>query len=293
MRTKLLNRITNHKLYNSRAAHFARAFMDIFISKNIARSAAALSYYITISVFPLLICVTAILGSLHITETELFEIWYDIIPSAAIEVIGEFLGYISGNISSLMLIVGLVTMFTTSSAAFRTIVGIMSDVQGERRFKGFWGHLVSFAASGVFLIVIYASGLVILTGEWFINFLREHFVLDGATDIWLWARFLLLFGLILLIFYGAYNVSAPRHPRGAKRNSRKYYCLPGALIAALIVVIASAVFSRLISASTKYAIVYGSLASIVIMMVWIYTCALIFLLGNVFNVAYSKRLEGV
>jgi membrane protein len=278
------NRIAGHRYFNAKPARVLRGFAEIYIRQHVPRSAAALSYYLTISVFPLLICVTAILGSLHITEPELFAVWEDIIPAAALGVISDFLGYLGGNMSAVMLVVGITTMLTSSSATFRTIMNIMGDLQGMKRFKGFWGHLASFAISGAFLGVIYVSGLVIVTGEWFTKLLERNFNVVNVTQLWLWIRFLILFALMFAMFYTAYKVSAPKKVK----NTRGVLRLPGALAAAILVVVVSAVFSRLISASTKYALVYGSLASIIILMTWIYTCALIFLLGNVFNLALAK-----
>ncbi len=47
----------------------------------------------------------------------------------------------------------------------------------------------------------------------------------------------------------------------------------------------SIIFSKLISMSTKYSIVYGSLASFIILMLWVYICSIILIMGNVFNIA--------
>jgi uncharacterized BrkB/YihY/UPF0761 family membrane protein len=67
---------------------------------------------------------------------------------------------------------------------------------------------------------------------------------------------------------------------------------PGALAAAVILVIASMVFSRLITASIRYEILYGSLASFIILMVWLYVCAVILIMANVINISVSKLKEG-
>ena len=279
MKTKILNKIINHRYYDTRPVRFVRSFADIFIQQHVGRSAAALSYYITISVFPLLICATAILGGLHITEHELFGSWEGIVPPAALEVINDFLRYLNGNMSSVMLVVGITTMLTSTSAVFRTIMAVMGDIHGAKRFRGFWGHVVSFVVAIAFLAAVYVSGLLILTGEWFIGLLQEHVGLSASSDAWLWIRFLLLFGIMLCLFYTAYSFSAPRRDKRLR--------LPGALLAALCVVVVSVAFSQLISASTRYALVYGSLASIIILMTWIYMCALIFILGNVLNTAFA------
>ena len=47
--------------------------------------------------------------------------------------------------------------------------------------------------------------------------------------------------------------------------------------------LASAVFSFLIDLSSRYSLVYGSLTSIIILMVWLYVCGNILLVGAVIN----------
>ncbi|MDR2420746.1 MAG: YihY/virulence factor BrkB family protein [Oscillospiraceae bacterium] len=272
------------ELIDTRPARVLRRIAEIFIREHVTRSAAALSYCVTISLFPLLLCATAVLGSLNITENELFFSLRDIIPSAAIDVISDFLGYVNGNMTALMTAAGLGVMITSSSSAFRTIMGVMGGIQGEKRFSGLLGHLASFVMSLAFLAAVYASGLVIVTGEWFMGALKEHLALGDITAAWLWMRFLLLFLIMFAMIYAIYKVTAPKAARGEPRTRR----LPGALAAAALVVAVSAAFSRMISASAKYALVYGSLASVIIMMIWMYACAIILIMGNVFNVALAE-----
>ncbi len=45
----------------------------------------------------------------------------------------------------------------------------------------------------------------------------------------------------------------------------------------------SILFSLFISASTRYALIYGSLASVIIMMVWLFLCSMIIICGNILN----------
>ena len=95
---------------------------------------------------------------------------------------------------------------------------------------------------------------------------------------------MLLFFLLFAIIYSVYLISAPKH---ATRMSR----LPGALTAAIVLVVASMLFSQLITFSIRYELLYGSLASFVILMVWLYTCALILIMANVINISVSKQKD--
>jgi len=253
----------------------------VFVRKHVSRSAAALSYFLTISVFPFLICLSAILGSLHVYESEMFVLLEDIMPAQAFSSITEFFRFVSGNSSELMFVIGLSAMLTSSSAAFRSLIGIMGDIQGKMRFTGFWRMVLSFVLSVAFLAAVYASGLVLVSGGWLMEILEAYFGFGEILTLWTWVRFVILFLLLFGVIYSIYMVSAPKE---TKRTHR----LPGALAASVILVVASIVYSRMISASLRYALLYGSLASFIILMIWMYTCSIILIMGNVFNISLQN-----
>jgi len=264
-----------------RAARVLKEMAEVFIKNHVARSAAALAYSLTISIFPFLICMSIILGSLNVQDTDAFALLEGVIPDATYAAISDYLSYIGGNRSELMFTIGLTAMLTSSSAAFRSFTGIMGEIQGKMRFSGIKGWLISFLFSIVFLAVIYCSALVILSGEWLMHLLNTYLDVTEITGLWTWIRFIILFLLLFGVIYGVYMVSAPKQ---TKRLSR----LPGALAASVILVAASVIFSQMITVSIRYEILYGSLASFIILMIWLYTCALILIMANVLNISVSN-----
>jgi len=262
----------------------AKDVFVVFLNYPVARSAAALSYYLTLSIFPFFICASVILGTFNIQETDAFGILEGVIPDAAFSTISDYLNYITNSRTEVMLVIGVIAMLTSSSAAFRTFTGITGDIQGKMRFSGFWGWLISFIFSILLLVAIYVSALIVISGEWLTQFFGMHFEISGLATVWNRTRFFILFFVLFAVIYSVYLISAPKH---ATKLSR----LPGALAAAIILVIASMLFSRLITASIRYEVLYGSLASFIILMVWLYTCAFILIVANVINISVSKIKE--
>lgn len=87
---------------------------------------------------------------------------------------------------------------------------------------------------------------------------------------------MLLAGIELFMLWGVYALS--------KRPEDKYPVLPGAAFAALALTVVSIAFSLFMGLSSKYPLVYGSLASMILLMLWLYTCCLVIYLGAVLNV---------
>ena len=55
--------------------------------------------------------------------------------------------------------------------------------------------------------------------------------------------------------------------------------------------IASMLFSWFIGLSSRYSLIYGSLASLVVLLVWLYLCGNILILGNVFNFVWYRHRQ--
>lgn len=260
-----------------------RELVEIFFKKKVTRTAAQLSYYLVLTLFPLLICVTAMLGSLNVEEAGLLEDIRAIIPLAAYEGIMEYLAYVSENFSVSMLIMALVVLVTASSAAFRAIITVMAEIQDEHRYIGFWKGVFSVFLSLALLLAIYASCIIIITGNWFIGFISRYISAGFVAELWQWLRFVLLFVLLFAIIYGVYKLSAPK----AKPHRQRVI---GALAASAAMVAASVFFSWTISLSSRYPLIYGSLASLIILMIWLFLCGNILIMGNAFNVVLNRYL---
>ena len=134
------------------------------------------------------------------------------------------------------------------------------------------------------LVTIFLSLVVLLTGGWLFQEVERLLHLDaGALPWdWQWMRFLLLFLLVFLFVLLVYRMAAPR---GKPRPP----IMTGAFLAAVALSVFSILFSWFIGLSSRYSLVYGSLASIIILLVWLYLCGNILILGNVFNCVWYKH----
>lgn len=263
---------------------FVTEMIDIYVGKRVSRSAAELSYFLTLSVFPLLLVLHAMIVQFMPGLSLTLDEFEGLIPSSAINVISEYLGYVrlqSNN--SAALTAGIIGMCTTSAAAFRSLHNIMADIQGQSRFHGVFKLLFSFLFSLLFLLVIYFAILVMVTGNWLMNILTNAVPLFSTVAVWQLLKYPVLFLMLSFMIWGLYRLTAPKE--------LKKSMFVGALIASVILVVVSVVFSEFISLSSRYPLVYGTLASIIIFMLWIYICGNILIMGNALNLVLRKRRE--
>ena len=257
-----------------------RSMLEIYAQRHIPMAAAALSYFLTLTFFPMLICLYTMFGSIFPASDEIVDFLAGILPPNTIGVILEYLSYVSDNLSTSMLLMAMTVLLTSSSAAFRMVAGVMAEMRGGKRKHSLSAVIFSACFSLVFLAAIYFSVLMIATGKWFLEFADRHIMFMNISDSWGWCRFLLLFFLLFVILSGVYKITS--------LPGQKSIFLPGAALASAALVVLSIAFSFFIGASVKYPLIYGSLASLVILMFWLYFCGLILFTGNALNVSLEK-----
>ena len=275
--------VLRHALWK-RTYRFTRLFamgVDIYIKKRAARSAAQFSFFILMTLFPLLICVHWFIGMLNENSTTLIRTLSEFVPAAVMEYLTGYLDYVTESSSTTLLVAGIIMLITPSAAAFRALRGILCDIYNNDSAGNFLMFMLSFLISIVMLVLIYVSMLVLVTGSRVLRFLVEHFKLSSSLLGWNWLRFLVLFCVLCMALYLVYRF-APFDPLNPK-DIFGGKALPGAITASVIIVAVSIIFSLFINFSTRYSLVYGSLASIIILMLWLYTCSNIIIAGGIVN----------
>ncbi len=252
-----------------------KKLISAYYDKGIPRAAAALSYYMTMTLFPLIICLYSLLGKNYTRVLEALELLSQFISSDITHVLHSFLDHIASSSSNAILVAGLMVLLTSASAGVRSLQITIGEMQGGMRYQGLAGLLFSLAFSVVFVAAIYFAILVIFTGRDFLQMLNGWLPFIDIRNSWQWIRVLLLAGILYVILWAVYTVS--------KRRTDRYRTSPGAVFAMMGIVVMSDVFSAFIAASARYPLVYGSLASMILLMFWLFLSCQIIYLGAALN----------
>ena len=247
-------------LGNRKALVFSAKVFEIYLRRRVSRASAALAYFLMLSVFPMLICLYEMLGSLFPTAEDITALIGGVLPEGMLQTIYDYIGYISTNSSRAMLWGALIAMATSSAAAFRTLHGMIGEIMGKARFTGLFSLAFSFAFSLLFLAAVYFAVIVMITGTWFIRTVGSYIRFINFGESWRWLRFLMLFCLLMVIIYALYRLTQPKESSAG--------IVPGAVFASATLVAVSIVFSYFIGMSARYPLVYGSLASVIILLLW-------------------------
>ncbi len=275
------------RIWTSSFVTFLRDAILLYFDRRVPQAAACFAYFVLLTVFPALICVSAVLGALDIDIASLMGQMETILPASALDLLSRYLRYVSQHESLGFFVAGLAACWFSAAGAFRTIARVILDVYEDVSQTVVRGFVTSFVFPLALLLTVDVSVFVVVTGQKTLASLTERFpFLHPAADLWSWTRYVLLFAIFCLFLLAVLNMAAPR-------GTPRLPVLVSSVVSSLALVVSSAVFSWFIGMSSRYSLVYGSLVSLIVLLLWLYLCGQILFLGIVFTSVWYHRWRGV
>lgn len=249
--------------------------------------AAALTYYAVLSVFPALLVIVSVVGLLGGPSVKpLIVNVSGLAPGPVRDTLTGVLGQLQHGVGrgGLALAIGIAVAVWSSSGYVATFMRAANALYDIDEGRPLWKTL-----AGRFLIpvVLLAVTALIAIGVVFTGALARRAgqvlgVGDAALGVWgiaKWPVMLVLFSLVLALLYWA----APNVKHGGFR-----WVSPGSVLAVVIWAAASALFSLYVSGFGNYNRLYGSLAAIIVFLVWLWISNIAVLLGLEFNAELER-----
>jgi membrane protein len=252
--------------------------------------AAALTYYGVLSLFPGLLVLVSVLGLLGESATQpLVDNLTALTPSAARDIVTNGLRNLQGASASagLAFALGLATALWSASGYVGGFMKASNVIYEIEEGRPFWKLRPLQIAVTVLLVLVAAavSLSVVLTGPLARAVGDVVGLGETAVDVWNVAKWpaiaLVVSQVIAFLYWVAPNV---RHP-GYR------WITPGGLLAVLLWVLASGAFAFYVANFGSYNKTYGSLAAVVIFLVWLWITNLAILLGAELNAEVERGRE--
>lgn len=253
--------------------------------------AAAMTYYSMLSIFPGLLVLVSILGLVGASATDaIIENLDGLAPNAVRDVIlGAVRGLQqSGTAATVLLIAGLITALYSASSyigAYIRAAGIVLGIPEQRRFYQTIPLRVGLTA--LLMVLILLTGLaIVLTGPIADEVARWLGVTRDTSGVWSlikWPVVILLAVLALAILFNL----GPDHT-----GKRKFRLItPGIALSVALWILLSILFSLYVGSFSRYNQVYGSLAGVVIFLIWMWLSNVAVLLGLEFDSELTRFRE--
>ena len=252
---------------------------DNLNNDNISAYSAQSSYYTILSFIPFLILLITLIQYTSIDQQTLFNAISKLIPSSMNEfVLGIVKEVYSKSIGTISISI-IFTLWPAGKGLLALIKGLHAiyDIKDKKSNSAVYLKLMSIIQTIVFIALI-AIGLVTLVfGNSLISIIKNHF--GGLENFNVLSGILTEFGFIFItfiIFLCLYKF-IPKHKVTFKSQ------IPGAIFGAISLNVVSFVFSRYLDIFKGFSITYGSLTTLMLVMMWTYSCFYTLFLGAELN----------
>ncbi|MFI6869278.1 YihY/virulence factor BrkB family protein [Nocardia sp. NPDC050406] len=259
-----------------------------FRDDNVLDWAAALTYYSVLSIFPGLLVLTSGLALMGPEPTRsLIDTVRQIGPGSGTDLVVGAIEELQGSrpVAGPLAIVGVLVALWTASGYIGAFMRAVNSLYEMREGRPLWKLLpvrLGLTALMMMLLAIAVTGVVVTgavadrVGGWL-------GLGDAAVTVWGIAKWPVLAILISLVFALLYWAAPNARQPGFRWLS------PGSVLAVVVWVIASAGFTVYVSNFSSYNKTYGSLAGVVVFLVWLWITNIAVLLGAEFNAELTRE----
>ncbi len=266
--------------------HWLVAILDACYKSDVLGQAAQLAFYFLFALFPMLIFLAALVGYLPIPQLldRMIDYLSQVLPTIAIVLVRQTLLEITRGPRSGLLSFGLVATLWASSSGLHALIYSLNVAYRVKTMRSWWrDRLLAIGLTFGFSILIIAALTIIFVGGNLGTFLANEFGFgSGFQTGWTllqWPTMVLfmLLGLELLYF------SAPN------RSMQWRWMTPGASFALVAWLVISFAFKWYVSRVANYTLTYGSLGSVIVLMLWLYLTSIAILIGGEINGLFERR----
>jgi membrane protein len=250
--------------------------------------AASLTYYGVLALFPALTALLSIVGLLT-NPQQLTDAITTVVPAQAADTLNPVIQQIAGSsgTASLGLIIGIAAAVWSASGyvgAFTRAANVVYETpEGRKVWKLKPLQLLITLVGILFAALILA--MLVLSGPVVDAIGRSIGLGSTVLTVWSWVKWpvilVLLALMIAVLFYSTPNVKL----RGFK------FVSPGAGVAILVAVVASAAFAFYVANFGSYNKTYGALAGVVIFLIWFWLINLALLFGIELDAEVERTKE--
>lgn len=277
---KIFNKLDSYKLIHEIFEYFGETGR-----KNVSVNAASIAFYAFMSIIPILVLLCSQLPLTGITKDELTFVITNITPDSIDSLIESIINEAYSSRVGVFS-VSIVFLLWSSSKAMLAMIRAVDKIYDQTESRNYF-VMVGFA-------LIYTAAIIILVSLSLILYAKGHSLEEiiadrasGKTDFNVVVSQLHYYTAlaVMTVVFALICTFAPSGKRKVK------FQLPGAFFSSSAIIIFTMFFAMYANGKNIYSSFYGSLSSVAIFLLWIYSCINLFLMGCVINVRYEDKIK--
>jgi len=272
-----------------------KATVQEFVRDDALGMAAQLAFYLVLAIFPFILFCVAILDAFSSSDpqfvTELFDYLKRLLPAQVYALIHTYTEHTLRNEDTApgLLSIGILGTVWAASGAFAALINALNRAYDVQETRPFW------KVRGIAILMMFGLSALLLTGVLLLiagpsigRTIAGVFTLgDEFMVVWNVARWpaalLFMIVTVALIFYLAPDANQPFR-----------WITPGGVIGIVLWVLASVAFNLYLSSDfNTYDKTYGSIGTVIVLLLYLYISSLTILFGATLNATLVRIKEEI
>lgn len=256
---------------------FLSRFWELLVRPEMRVLPGQLAFFFVLSIFPMLTILGYVGTRIDYFANAVTAILNDLLPKETASMFISFVadGKIYGN-EIFFIIIG----FFLVSNGTQSLIVTSNELYGFSHKNYFIQKLKSIFMAIVLMALFVFVILVLAYGNAIVNFIVNQEIFDGFSDKLYYAFWLLKWPVSLVFVFLTIKFLYSVAP-DTKIKSR--YTNKGALFATIGWFLVTSIYSWYVGNFSNYGMFYGSIANIVVMMIWVYLLSVILSMGVALN----------
>ena len=259
---------------------FLLALKNEIKNDDIFNGAAALTFYLLLSLFPAVIFLLSVLPYLPVENLDqlLLNFIGQILPLEAAKMFTGIVAEVTTIEDKKLVSFGALATIWAASNGMYEIMKQMNKTYNIKESRPFWKERsISVLMTFVFGLLLIGAFLLILFGQFIkgyaIQMSSDKFDVSFFFDILKWAIviFFMLLGFAVIYYFGP-NLKQKFH-----------IFTPGSIISVALLILASLGFRYYVENFSNYSATYGSIGAVIILMLWLFITGAIIIFGSEIN----------
>ena len=268
-----------------KAMPFMKALAQKAKEDRVLSMANEVTYKSLLALFPFLIFLLTLLGFINIDGEVLLAEVLPYLPEQVGAVFATFVYEVIDTRSPGLLSASLLTAILSASSGFKSVIRCVNRAHNVAKQRSFIKiTCISIALVFIFAFIAVLSFVVLIFSDIILAAFDWVWVAAMPNVIWrsfeLFSAFLVffvVFGAVIIIYKAALNSGVTRR------------VWPGALATAILWQASSAVFNVYVNNFSRFSIVYGSIGSLFVSLIWLNMILFILLMGSELNAVLENR----
>ena len=303
--SKLIDKITNSPLVQTPLTFCKKLILPGFdglstyevfsffiegIQKNsLTTRASSLAFRFFLALFPSIIFLFSLIPHIPISgfKIQLFQIIHDMLPGEAYEMASSTIEDLMNNTHDGLLSFGFLFAFYLASNGVNSMVIAFNETSHSSKKASF----IKTRLSSLLLLFIIVTLMIVAIGLIVFSSTITHYLTDNHYIHYDYILYLLKaakFIILLLVFF--LGISSIYYFGNTRSNKFKFVSA-GSTLATLLSILLSSGFAFYVNNFSTYNKVYGSIGTLMVIMLWLYFNSLVLLIGFELNASINRAKE--